>query len=104
LRRKMKAMTKAMPRTSRALAIIDINGRGDLPPGPGGVPVEELPLLWVAGTADGVDVGVWSTLVVVVGTGVAVPVTCGVAVLVGVVPGVSVWPGAIAGVGVGVGV
>ena len=95
-------MRNAMPRISRALAIIDINDRGD--PRPGGVPVEEPPLLWVTGTADGVDVGVWSALVVVVGTGVVVPVTCGVAVLVGVVPGVSVWPGAIAGVGVGVGV
>jgi len=31
-RRKMKPMTNTMPRTSRALAIIDMNGKGNPPP------------------------------------------------------------------------
>ena len=117
LRRKMKPMTNVMPRTSRALAIIDKSGRGNPLPAraPGGVP----PVLLVTGTADGVAVGNWS-VPVAVGSAVAVPVTCGVAVLpgVGVLPGpqrkmkeekklvavVSPCDGVVLGVGVGEGV
>lgn len=102
-RSKTKATTDTMPRISKTLAVIKMNGRGDPPPVlvPGGVP----PLLLVTGTAVAVDVGVWSALVAV-GIAVAVPVPWGVAVLPGVdvAPGVGVWPGAVVGVLVGVGV
>ena len=55
-RSKTKATTDTIPRISKTLAVIKMNGIGDLPPVlvPGGVP----PLLLVTGTTVAVEVGV----------------------------------------------